>query len=494
MPNDALATQKVGTLEISAIGAVRMSSGTWFAGGGLQIAVPTLRQPSQNAKTLWRNAIGDAERRQEPVFETLKNPGEPILARERIGMTVLTHAVYAAAYILTGVSVGTVVPYIWTETGPLTGGLVGAVIVLGGAIVHEVVTRMEMQSRHGRRLRRIEEALADLTVEITRGRSELERLTARFEEACPGGSFPHFDTVMDEVRILQSLVGRLQERRGPREAPRPAAARKVPESGTPLVAPSALAIAAPSNRAGGEPSVLETVRDALRADRIDIYLQPIVSLPQRKHRFYEVFSRVRSADGTQIKPDRYLDVAAREGLIPTIDNLLLVRCIQLIRETERRQHSIGFFSNISAATINDAEFMRQFLQFMAQNRPHIPKLVFELSQEDWTRGDPATLSLLGQLAKLGFHFSMDQVANLDIDIDMLVRAEIRYLKLDRALFQDAALRPRAMALRKALEGRPVDLVVEKIETENQLAEIADFGIDFGQGYLFGEPRLSRKPG
>ncbi|WP_245986353.1 EAL domain-containing protein [Azospirillum thermophilum] len=240
--------------------------------------------------------------------------------------------------------------------------------------------------------------------------------------------------------------------------------------------------------------VLDTVRDALRADRIDIYLQPIVSLPQRKHRFYEVFSRVRAADGQQIMPDRYLAIAGREGLIATIDNLLLVRCIQLIRETERRQHAIGFFSNISAATLSDAEFMKHFLKMMAQNQALVPKLVFELGQADLRAGGAVTMGILQQLARLGFHFSMDQVTDLDLDIESLQRHEFRYVKLDRALVLDPALTDRVIDLRRRLGAEGIDLIVEKIETETQLVEILDIGFDFGQGFLFGEPRLSRKPG
>jgi cyclic-di-GMP phosphodiesterase TipF (flagellum assembly factor) len=34
-------------------------------------------------------------------------------------------------------------------------------------------------------------------------------------------------------------------------------------------------------------------------------------------------------------------------------------------------------------------------------------------------------------------------------------------------------------------------VVEKIESEAMLVELLDLGIDYGQGYLFGEPRLSK---
>lgn len=423
-------------------------------------------------------------------------------------MTVLTHLAYALAYTIAGLSVGAALPYIRPGTDPLAGWLTGAAIILAGAVAQEVVTRIERERTQRLKLRDLERAVEGLVGEVSRLQGEVDRAAARQDEARRGGGGVDYDSVMQEVRLLQSLVGRLHERQSGKPPERPAAdkagrpaARKPVESGAAIVAappaaPAPAAVAAPAEARHrlNDAAVLDAVRDALKADRIDIYLQPIVSLPQRKHRFYEVFSRVRAADGSQIMPDRYLELAEREGLIATIDNLLLVRCIQLIRETERRQHHIGFFSNISAATVGDADFMRQFLQYMAQNQALVPKLVFEMSQEDWSDGNAATRNLLGQLAKLGFRFSMDQVGDLALDVEALVRAEVRYVKLDRALLLDPDMAPRVAALRRRLEGHPVDLIVEKIETENQLIELLDMGIDFGQGYLFGEPRLSRKPG
>ena len=49
-----------------------------------------------------------------------------------------------------------------------------------------------------------------------------------------------------------------------------------------------------------EPHMLETIRRSLEENRVDLYLQPTVSLPQRKVRFYEALSRLRSEDGTVI--------------------------------------------------------------------------------------------------------------------------------------------------------------------------------------------------
>ena len=38
----------------------------------------------------------------------------------------------------------------------------------------------------------------------------------------------------------------------------------------------------------------------------------------------------------------------------------------------------------------------------------------------------------------------------------------------------------------------MDLIAEKVETEKTLLDLLEVGVDFGQGYLFGEPRLGRE--
>lgn len=433
-----------------------------------------------------------------PAYD-LPPPEEP--ARPPRALSLATHVVYFLAYLVAGGVAAFAFPYVRPESDPALGWLAGWVLALTGAAAHQIVSRYDRE-RYDRELTEyLREHAARSDAELARLRHEVARLFSMLDQGRggPGG----YDAVMQEVKLLQSLVGKLHERKTPAGAetppPRPAPVpRRVVDSGEPLLGrPVAQPPAPPAGPPAGrlnDALVLDTVREALRADRIDIYLQPVVSLPQRKHRFYEVFSRVRAADGAQIMPDRYLDIAAREGLIATIDNLLLLRCVQLIRETERRQHHVGFFSNISAATLGDGDFMRQFLQILSQTQSLAPKLVFELSQEEMRGGGAATAGVLGQLARLGLRFSMDQVTDLNLDVDALIRADVRYLKIDCGLLLDRETRPQADALRRRVQGHPIDIVVEKIETENQLIEILDMGIDFGQGYLFGEPRLSKKPG
>ena len=114
--------------------------------------------------------------------------------------------------------------------------------------------------------------------------------------------------------------------------------------------------------------LLETVREALAENRVDLYLQPVVSLPQRRTVFYESFSRLRDESGRVLMPAEYLAVAEPEGLVTTIDNLLLFRCVQIVRRLAKQDRKVGIFCNISLASLADEIFFPQFLEFLAQNR------------------------------------------------------------------------------------------------------------------------------
>jgi len=63
-------------------------------------------------------------------------------------------------------------------------------------------------------------------------------------------------------------------------------------------------------------SIGELIGKAADANRIDLYLQPIVTLPQRKVRFYEAMSRLRTEEGDIIPAGEFIDFAEAVGLMP----------------------------------------------------------------------------------------------------------------------------------------------------------------------------------
>ena len=60
--------------------------------------------------------------------------------------------------------------------------------------------------------------------------------------------------------------------------------------------------------------ILKFLEKAVREDHIELYLQPIVRLPQRSQVFFECFSRIMDDKSNIIRPEQYLPVAASAGL------------------------------------------------------------------------------------------------------------------------------------------------------------------------------------
>src|SRR3546814_8510470 len=69
-----------------------------------------------------------------------------------------------------------------------------------------------------------------------------------------------------------------------------------------------------------------------------------------------------------ILPEQYIAVAEREGIVSAIDNMLLIRCIQLVRKIQNRGEKLDFFCNISSHTLGDDAFFGDFVAFLESNR------------------------------------------------------------------------------------------------------------------------------
>ena len=197
----------------------------------------------------------------------------------------------------------------------------------------------------------------------------------------------------------------------------------------------------------------------------------------------------------QIEPAKYLAVAERAGLVSAIDNNLLFRGVHLARKSQRRNLKLSFFCNISPYTLGDASFFPEFIEFMEGNAGLAANLIFEFAQSDLARHDDRATEGLGRLNDMGFRFSLDRVETLDFDFEALAERHVSFVKIEAGLLlehlgdPDAALHLQRMM--RTLDRAGILLIAEKVEAEQQIVELLDFPIDFGQGYLFGAPRLSR---
>jgi cyclic-di-GMP phosphodiesterase TipF (flagellum assembly factor) len=328
---------------------------------------------------------------------------------------------------------------------------------------------------------------------VDRARSTVDPITAEIGEL--GGLVRQIaDTVAAHDTVLQEQ-GSLPQRAPPmppEEAPPP------PTSAAeqPLALAETDSVTARRFRGMSRESVGELIGRAADANRIDLYLQPIVTLPQRKVRYYEAMSRLRTEDGEIIPAVDFIEYAEAVGLMPKIDYLAVFRCVQVTRRLQMKSRDVGVFCNISASTLTDGIYFKQFLDFMDANRALAGALMFEFSQSAFRNFGPIEHESLAALAERGFHFSLDHVVDLRMEPKDLSARSFRFLKvpakllLNKAITAQSDIHPEDLADLLARHG--IDLIAERIESENMVVDLLDYDVRFGQGFLFSAPRPVRQ--
>ncbi|HZS65054.1 MAG TPA: EAL domain-containing protein [Xanthobacteraceae bacterium] len=398
------------------------------------------------------------------------------------------------------------VSYLYFRLSPAEAALVGLTALTGMALYNAVSTRLRDRSDVGDQIA----DLSRLTADLARHMAEIKRQVAAAEtkvDSAVNKVRAAVEPVTTEMGELGALVKQLAETVAAHET---ALAHRANATLTALphidAAPPMPAFQAPplpkTNGAGhGHFAGMETeavvaaIAEAVEANRIDLYLHPIVTLPQRKVRFYEALSRLRTAAGEQIAAAEFVSYAEAAGLMPKIDNLALFRCVQILRRLLLKNREIGLFCNVSAATLSQTESFAQFSDFMEANRALAPSLHFEFTQSAFRAMGPIEYEALAALADKGFRFSLDHISDLRIEPQELANRGFRFLKVPVSLLLSGAnaaasdIDPADLA--DLLARYNIDLVAERIEAESSVVDILDFDVRFGQGFLFSQPRPVR---
>ena len=240
--------------------------------------------------------------------------------------------------------------------------------------------------------------------------------------------------------------------------------------------------------------IIAALRRAIEGGGIDLYLQPVVTLPQRKVRYYEALSRLKADNGDLVPAEDFLDYAEAGSLMPSLDHLSVTRCVQVVRRLLLKSRDVGVFCNISGATLTDAGFAK-FLEFMEANRAIAPALVFEFTQSAVRAMGPIEHESLAALAERGYRFSIDNLTDLRVDARELNERGFRFVKAPATLMFNRVglvstdIHPADFS---DLLGRfGIDLIADHIENESTVVDLLDYDVRFGQGMLFSPPRPVR---
>jgi len=392
----------------------------------------------------------------------------------------MIRALIVVTYVLACATVGTAISLF---SGVATGVLTGTVLALGCLQIDSALRRRKESRITAREIAGLKRVSFQFEQGLAETRAKMDEVSKAIEARASAQS----RKIIAELQVLESLMRDF--------AGKVANSAKNEPPVDDIVEPPKTGPAKAYLATLAEPDLLETIRASLEQNRVDLYLQPIVSLPQRKLRYYEALSRLRAEDGSVIMPEQYIKVAAPAGLMSVVDNLLLFRCVQIVRRLTQKHRDIGVFCNISGDTLADAEFFPQFLEYLHQHRDLAGQIIFEFAQDAVLTAGPQGEANLAYLSSLGFALSMDHVQSLALDYGKLKTIGFRHIKVRAHTLTNGMSGANAAVaaedFKKLLERHGLNLIAERVEDERTVVQLLDYSVDFAQGFLLGEPRAVR---
>lgn len=377
-------------------------------------------------------------------------------------------------------------------------------LLFGLLTVESVSARARDRKELNERIENLARVSADIARQIAELNIRLEKLEAAPEQDLKSHTDPLAKEIGDLAGLVEDLAKTVSEHDSLLAQKQIfAAAADVPEQ-APVAGVGAAPEQPPAHPAGGavnplaqlkDSEVAALLRDALANERIDVHLQPIVTLPQRKVRFYEAVSRLRLPEGKLIEAAHFIGAARRSNAVLALDENLVHSALQVMRRLAAKSREIGVFFNLAPETLSDRAAMSAILNALDANKAIVPSLFIEIAQSDFRSPNAVYRDSLHQLRERGFRFAVDHVGDLHIDPQAMAERGVRYLKIPADLILGRVPQTGAQVhpadLVDLLGRYGIDLVAEKVETEAAVVDLLDFNLGFGQGTLFAPPRPIR---
>jgi diguanylate cyclase (GGDEF)-like protein len=234
------------------------------------------------------------------------------------------------------------------------------------------------------------------------------------------------------------------------------------------------------------------LRHALDNANITVEYQPEFDLVSGRLVRFEALARWTHATLGSIPPSKFIPIAEESGLIVPLGAYMLERaCIEAVGWQVVDGHPIQVAVNVSSVQFARASFVEEIMETLSRTGLKPSLLQIELTESAMLVGVERAAEAMRLLKEIGVSFAIDDFGTGYSCLSYLPELGFDALKIDRSFVKDLINRSDTKVMVRSLMTLAKDLgmrvIVEGIETTEQLKLIEEMGGDEAQGYLLGRP-------
>lgn len=244
----------------------------------------------------------------------------------------------------------------------------------------------------------------------------------------------------------------------------------------------------------------EALEKAIDHDEIDVYYQAQFSLKENKIVGLEALARWEY-NGKMIPPYKFIPIAEATGMILELGYSVFRKVCNFQKKLEEKgHHHITIAVNISVAQLIDEDFLSRIQRMVEQNDIDTSRIELEITESISLEEQQGIARKIEELKKMGFKIVMDDFGTGYASMTYLKGDIYHKIKVDRYFIKDIGISENDDTKEKALLQSIVQLVqslgmlvlVEGVETKEQLDFLENMGCDYMQGFLYSKPIKAEK--
>ncbi|MCP5471658.1 MAG: EAL domain-containing protein [Sinobacteraceae bacterium] len=254
-------------------------------------------------------------------------------------------------------------------------------------------------------------------------------------------------------------------------------------------------------RSTGEIQWLQKLQTALKDQRFELYVQPIVpavvaAAGTGDGPALEVLVRMKDETGVEVQPLEFIRAAERYRLMGLIDRWVVQQTIDAIVDgTLQVPEGRCVAINISGQTLGDTQFLEFVVDGLDRSGLAPSQLCFEMTETAVVANLDHARRFVGVLHGMGCRFALDDFGSGVGSFSNLRSLPLDYLKIDgsfiRNLDRDSVNQAMVTAMIKLARTLNFKVIAEQVEDNAALDVVRQMGVDFVQGYAISRPHKLR---
>ena len=237
-------------------------------------------------------------------------------------------------------------------------------------------------------------------------------------------------------------------------------------------------------------AIADEVVQALKDNRLMLAFQPIVQARSRKVSHYECLLRMAQPDGAILTAGHFVPSCEQMGIVHLVDRFALETTIARLK----RHPDVTLAVNVSGTAASDPIWLQDFVDTVRTEKVVASRLIVELTETAALHHFEENARFVSQLREMGVRVAIDDFGAGYTSFRNLQMLHVDTVKIDGSYVKDLSQSPENQVFVRTLVGLAksfdIKTVAEWVGDDDDAALLQSFGVDYFQGFHFGEPAIN----